>query len=95
MLQTHRFVVPLNTFFFHLAPASEWGEWSSFGACSVTCGPGSRSRTRECENPVPKGGGEDCVGDDTSIESCNEGACSTDTTGMYGSYFSNQFQMKC
>jgi len=27
---------------------SGWGQWSSFGACSVRCGLGKRTRTRQC-----------------------------------------------
>ena len=33
------------------------------GACSEACGGGSQSRTRECNNPAPSGGGKDCVGE--------------------------------
>jgi hypothetical protein len=34
-----------------------WGSWSSFGSCSVTCGNGVYSRARQCDNPAPANGG--------------------------------------
>ena len=45
-----------------------WGMWSS---CSVTCGGGTRSR--ECNNPAPTGGGNDCSG--SSSEACSSDSC--------------------
>ncbi|XP_041365646.1 SCO-spondin-like [Gigantopelta aegis] len=45
-----------------------WGAWGgqTLGACSVTCGPGTRTytRTRLCNNPAPRNGGKNCEGDD-------------------------------
>jgi len=43
--------------------------------CSVTCGVGSRIRTRMCDT-----GDNDCVGDAIVSASCNEGDC---PSGMY------------
>ena len=39
-----------------------WGSWTSFGNCDVTCGDGTRTRTRTCKpNPVcPDCKGADC-----------------------------------
>lgn len=51
---------------------SEWGEWN---ACTVTCGIGSKSRTRDCDNPVPDYGGANCSGDSEDIMTCNETPC--------------------
>ncbi len=47
------------------------GEWSLWGACSLSCGGGTQTRT--CT--APSCGGADCVGD--SSQSCNTQACPT------------------
>ena len=39
------------------------GKWSLWGACTVTCGGGSLTRTQGCNNPKPTGGGKECVGE--------------------------------
>ncbi|KAK7454681.1 hypothetical protein BaRGS_00039564, partial [Batillaria attramentaria] len=38
-----------------------WSCWTDWGPCSVTCGEGTRTRTRTCDNPPPSNGGADCV----------------------------------
>ncbi|XP_033639593.1 uncharacterized protein LOC117300041 isoform X3 [Asterias rubens] len=35
-----------------------WGRWSS---CTATCGAGTQHRKRDCNNPMPQNGGEDCA----------------------------------
>ena len=55
--------------------AGGWSAWSSYGACSVTCGTGSKSRTRSCTNPSPSNGGADCSGDSTETADCNTESC--------------------
>ena len=52
-----------------------WTQWSSWSTCTVTCGVGSRTRTRSCTDPAPIGDGADCVGPISSTESCNIVAC--------------------
>merc|ERR1712062_247963 len=39
-----------------------WGNWATYGACSATCGAGTKTRTRKCNNPTPAYGGAQCVG---------------------------------
>ncbi|XP_013411295.1 uncharacterized protein LOC106174328 isoform X9 [Lingula anatina] len=57
----------------------QWSQWSNWGTCSVTCGGGSRSRTRSCSDPAPAFGGSPCPGSppdtQTDTESCNSNAC--------------------
>jgi hypothetical protein len=57
-------------------------EWSQFGDCSATCGDGFKTKTRTCTNPVPSGGGKQCVGESSETSECNVGVC-------IGIYFSN------
>ncbi|KAG7480504.1 hypothetical protein MATL_G00056850 [Megalops atlanticus] len=54
-----------------------WSSWSEFSACSRTCGGGVTSRRRQCTNPRPAFGGNDCVGGDTEAELCNRQPCAT------------------
>ena len=52
-----------------------WGVWTPWGACPVSCGGGTRSRTRECDDPAPAHQGENCTGIDNDTENCNEDPC--------------------
>eukprot|EP00112_Aurelia_sp_Birch-Aquarium-sp1_P014794 Seg3210.1 transcript_id=Seg3210.1/GoldUCD/mRNA.D3Y31 product="Zinc metalloproteinase nas-6" protein_id=Seg3210.1/GoldUCD/D3Y31 len=52
-----------------------WGRWSSWSACNAECGPGKRSRTRVCDNPLPKNGGKVCAGESKSFTDCNVKRC--------------------
>ncbi len=47
------------------------GVWSNWGACSVSCGGGTQTRT--CTNPAPSCGGTDCVGGLSQV--CNTQDC--------------------
>ena len=63
---------------FKLSTASvdgQWGRWSSWGSCSTQCGPGTRSRARICDDPVPRNGGKNCVGDEKEENSCVFQSC--------------------
>lgn len=51
------------------------GRWSSWTACSVTCGYGTHTRTRKCEDPAPKNGGKDCRGDRKDLGKCLRTIC--------------------
>uniref|UniRef100_A0A3B5RBG7 ADAM metallopeptidase with thrombospondin type 1 motif, 9 n=1 Tax=Xiphophorus maculatus TaxID=8083 RepID=A0A3B5RBG7_XIPMA len=53
-----------------------WGVWSPFGTCSRTCGGGIKIAMRECNRPVPQGGGMYCVGRRMKFRSCNSEPCS-------------------
>ena len=53
---------------------AQWGEWSTYGACSATCGPGEAIKTRVCP------GGDTCQTDgdgerETSKKLCDDGDC--------------------
>ena len=46
-------------------------EWSVWGSCTVTCGEGSRMRTRNMDN-LPLNGGKPCTDPLAEIERCGE-----------------------
>ncbi|KAM4629779.1 hemicentin-1 [Polymixia lowei] len=53
----------------------KWSSWVSWGACSVSCGGGTRQRTRLCASPAPQHGGRQCEGNDVHIDFCNSDPC--------------------
>ncbi|XP_031570613.1 coadhesin-like [Actinia tenebrosa] len=56
-----------------------YSEWSAFGECSVTCGGGIKTRTRECTNPTPDLDGKNCtdLGPNEETRACNTEYCPT------------------
>lgn len=52
-----------------------WGPWSPWATCSVTCGGGVKTRTRECNSPRPQYGGRRCIGKAGDSDSCNKKVC--------------------
>ncbi|XP_071836091.1 uncharacterized protein [Apostichopus japonicus] len=58
----------------------EWTQWSSWSACSVTCGGSQQTRTRTCTNPAPKYFGDDCPAADADTETrdCGTKPCPID-----------------
>ncbi|XP_052083470.1 coadhesin-like [Mytilus californianus] len=60
----------------HLCPINGgWSEWAPWNACTVTCGEGTRTKTRSCSNPAPHHGGVDCGNDDSETQSCTKRDC--------------------
>ena len=53
----------------------EWGCWGPYSECSATCGNGTKTRARKCNNPPPSGGGSSCIGDMEEIKTCSAGYC--------------------
>ncbi|XP_022603168.1 hemicentin-1 [Seriola dumerili] len=64
----------------------KWSSWVSWGACSVSCGGGTRQRTRLCASPAPQHGGRQCEGNDVHIDFCNSEPCPSD--GNWGPWSS-------
>ena len=58
------------------------GGWSGYGSwisCSVTCGGGTKSRSRSCTKPSPDNGGDECTGEATEAENCGTASCPGET----------------
>ncbi|NXK50305.1 ATS7 metalloproteinase, partial [Chauna torquata] len=52
-----------------------WGPWSSWAACSRSCGAGVQSAERQCSSPTPKYGGRYCLGERKRFRICNVRPC--------------------
>lgn len=60
-----------------LAPINgHWGKWSEWTSCDVTCGQGTKTRTRKCDDPPARNGGIECVGPDSNEAFCLMPNCS-------------------
>ncbi|XP_076053538.1 hemicentin-1-like, partial [Oratosquilla oratoria] len=55
-----------------------WGSWGPWSACSVSCGPGTQTRRRECNAPAPRNGGEPCSGQELQNRACRPQPCPVD-----------------
>jgi hypothetical protein len=47
-----------------------WSVWSQWSDCTTSCGEGTQDRSRECNNPLPQYGGDDCPGEPTGTRLC-------------------------
>lgn len=54
-----------------------WADWSKYSSCSVTCGPGTKSRHRGFQQ-VAQYGGIACPGNASQFVDCNLGECPVD-----------------
>ena len=52
-----------------------WGAWSEWTACTLSCGGGTRLRTRGCDSPAPSDNGRYCAGSDRQLDYCNRDHC--------------------
>ncbi|KAJ8289404.1 hypothetical protein GJAV_G00000930 [Gymnothorax javanicus] len=63
-----------------------WEEWSPWSLCSVTCGRGSRTRTRSCVAPLH--GGKTCGGPELQTKLCNIAVCPVEGQWLDWSFWS-------
>uniref|UniRef100_A0A8C9DLV3 Hemicentin-1 n=1 Tax=Prolemur simus TaxID=1328070 RepID=A0A8C9DLV3_PROSS len=63
-----------------------WSTWQPWGPCSESCGKGTQTRTRLCNNPPPSFDGSYCDGAETQMQVCNERYCPVD--GKWASWAS-------
>ena len=52
-----------------------WTTWGEYSTCTVTCGDGTKLRSRACTDPEPSNGGSNCAGSNTDTTHCNDKAC--------------------
>ncbi|XP_041369895.1 uncharacterized protein LOC121383864 [Gigantopelta aegis] len=54
----------------------EWNNWSDWDVCSLTCGYGTQTRRRRCDNPAPtQPEGKNCSGSGSQTRACNTVDC--------------------
>ena len=51
-----------------------WSDWS-YTACTPSCGGGTKTKTRTCDNPSVVGNGIPCSGEETGTDACNTDSC--------------------
>ncbi|KAL3852082.1 hypothetical protein ACJMK2_015769 [Sinanodonta woodiana] len=73
---------------------SAWNSWNLNASCSVSCGTGMKTKTRQrtCNNPIPQNGGQQCIGisKDSQTISCNTQPCPIDGGwGAWSGWISN------
>lgn len=64
----------LRFLYFSTVPGN-WSSWGAWSPCSETCGNGTTTRTRACDNPSPAYGGAYCVGAADMLKDCSEQPC--------------------
>eukprot|EP00112_Aurelia_sp_Birch-Aquarium-sp1_P018684 Seg4492.1 transcript_id=Seg4492.1/GoldUCD/mRNA.D3Y31 product=Coadhesin protein_id=Seg4492.1/GoldUCD/D3Y31 len=52
-----------------------YSNWGAYKPCTKSCGGGTKTRSRECNNPRPAHGGKKCEGDSSESASCNTTPC--------------------
>ena len=69
-------ILYLNKFFDLLIPVNgSWSDWQELDTCSVSCGNGTRTYQRLCNNPALQNGGLQCPGTHMKVEDCTNPAC--------------------
>lgn len=58
-----------------MAVHGKWSEWEEWGACGKTCGKGTQSRVRQCDDPAPANDGLKCVGGERDTRECEVISC--------------------
>ncbi|KAL5012312.1 hypothetical protein ScPMuIL_010863 [Solemya velum] len=62
-------------FISRLAINGEFGEWSGWTDCTVTCGGAEVTRNRACDSPAPENGGDPCEGPVEEVRVCAPTLC--------------------
>jgi len=67
--ETTMIIALMSLCLFFPAVDGVWADWSHW-SCDVSCGTGTRTRTRSCTNPPPTHGGDDCQGPSQETSEC-------------------------
>lgn len=79
-------------FFYSPSVHGNWASWASWGSCTVTCGGGTKDRSRTCTNPAPQYLGNDCVGSGADRTDCNTHHCPSKLTAVFGEISPRRFK---
>ncbi|XP_050404334.2 uncharacterized protein LOC126820417 isoform X1 [Patella vulgata] len=71
-----------------------WSTWSNT-RCSVTCGQGTRTRFRHCNNPTPANGGTGCIGKGSGNIDCNLEECPELVNGGWSKWSYTSCSVTC
>ena len=52
-----------------------WTPWYNQTECSVSCGGGTLTQSRDCTQPSPSCNGSDCEGENVTVTACNTHCC--------------------
>ena len=63
---------------------AQWNTWGSFGACSLTCGPGTGTETRTRSCTPAQGAGTPC--NNLPIGATEQSSCTADVADCPGGY---------
>ena len=74
-IQSFYFITDFLSSFLPFTVDGGFTEWSEYSACNKTCGKGKKTRTRECTNPPPSGGGKNCKGKYSETKKCKVRSC--------------------
>jgi len=61
----------------HLLSGEKWMQWTNWGPCSMSCGTGTRVRTRQCINLAA------CSGIDKDVAPCHQPPCPQGMCSVY------------
>ena len=72
----------IDIFFFLTAPA--WVTWTTWAECTVSCGGGLRTRTRNCADGTGTEAADSmCAGQSSENENCSEWKCPGMSSGCF------------
>ena len=71
----HKYFIPYVFYYLYTAINGGWSNWPDWGDCSTTCGKGTQSRERRCNNPNPQHRGRKCTGEKAESRACENKPC--------------------